>query len=227
LDLAGQGHGWLAEYRVWNRLRTPEEIRADFDRIFEGDTKPAGLIHYFSAANWGRLHGTAKVEQSSDFPPLLTAVEARAQAEKFARFRLLAGNSGDAAHGKALFTTTCMVCHSVAGQGAQIGPVLNGAGASGVEALLRNILTPNAAMEAGYRMFRVELIDGDVLDGLLVSQEKDAILLRHPNSEDQRIPQNQVRRAHFTKRSIMPEGLLEALKPEEVTDLFAYLKTLK
>ena len=120
-----------------------------------------------------------------------------------------------------------MVCHSVAGQGAQIGPVLNGAGAGGVEALLRNIVTPNAAMEGGYRMFRVELKDGEVLDGFLVSQDRESIVLRRPNSEDLRIPQAQVRRADYTRRSIMPEGLLEGLKPEEVTDLFAYLKTLR
>jgi hypothetical protein len=50
---------------------------------------------------------------------------------------------------------------------------------------LRNILTPNAAMEAGYRMFRVELKDGDVLDGLLVLQDNESIILRRPNSEDQ------------------------------------------
>ena len=220
---------WLTEYRVWNRLRTAEEIRADFDRSFEGDSKPDGLTHYFSgsAPGWGKLHGSAKVEKTSDFPLLLTAAEARLQAEKFTKFRALAGQSGDLAHGKALFTTACMICHSVGGQGAQIGPVLNGAGASGVEALLRNILTPNAAMEAGYRMFRIELKNGDLLDGLLVSEDKDAIILRRPNSEDQRIPQTQVRRAEFTKLSIMPEGLLDALKPEEVTDLFAYLKTLK
>src|SRR5262249_6799811 len=135
--------------------------------------------------------------------------------------------SGDAAHGKTLFTTTCMICHSVGGQGAQIGPVLNGAGAPGVEALLRNILTPNVAMEAGYRMFRVELKDGDVLDGLLVSQDAETIILRRPNTEDQRIPQTQIHRAAFTRRSIMPEGLLESLKPGEVTDLFAYLQTLR
>jgi len=221
--------GWLTEYRVWNRLRTAEEIRADFDRTLQDTPAPAGLVRCFSgsAASWGKLHGTAKVEQTSDFPPLLTAAEARAQAAKFGKFRALATASGDTVHGKALFTTTCMICHSAGGQGAQIGPVLNGAGALGIEALLRNILTPNAAMEAGYRMFRVQLKDGDVLDGLLVSQDNESIVLRRPNTEDQRIPQNQVSRAAFTKRSIMPEGLLEALKPDEVTDLFAYLQTLK
>jgi putative heme-binding domain-containing protein len=97
----------------------------------------------------------------------------------------------------------------------------------GVEALLRNILTPNAAMEPGYRIFRIELKDGDMLDGMLVSQDKDAIVLRRPNADDARLAQKDIRKAGFTKSSMMPEGLLEALKPEEVTDLFTFLKTLK
>jgi putative heme-binding domain-containing protein len=97
----------------------------------------------------------------------------------------------------------------------------------GTEALLRAVLTPNAAMEAGYRLFRVELKDGDVVDGLLLSQDKEAVLLRRPNSEDQRIAQAQIKRAAYTRLSLMPEGLLEPLPPADVTDLFSYLKTLR
>jgi len=149
------------------------------------------------------------------------------QAKKFAQFRTFAEKPGDIKLGQALFTTTCMTCHNVGGQGAQIGPVLSGAGAMGIEALLRAVLTPNAAMEGGYRVFRVELKDGDVVDGLLVSQNDEAIILRRPNSDDLRIPQKDVRRAWFTKVSMMPEGLLEALKAEDVSNLFAYLRTLK
>ena len=95
------------------------------------------------------------------------------------------------------------------------------------EELMRAILTPNAAMEAGYRAFRVELKGGDVLDGLLVSQDKEAIILRQPNREDQRILQEKIVRAGYTKTSIMPEGLLDAMPTPDVTDLFTYLKTLK
>ena len=220
--------GWLSEYRVWNRVRTVDEIRADFDRSFEGETKPAGLAHYFPGAGpWGKLKSGAKIVKTSDFPPLLTPVESKILAEKFAKFHAMADKTGDTARGKALFTTVCMGCHSVGGQGGQVGPVLNGAGASGVEALLRNVLTPNAAMEAGYRMFRVELKDGDVLDGIRVSEDKDAIVLRRANVDDLRIAQKDIRKAGFTKSSMMPEGLLDALKPEEVSDLFSYLKTLK
>jgi putative heme-binding domain-containing protein len=82
-------------------------------------------------------------------------------------------------------------------------------------------------MEPGYRVFRVELKDGDVLDGILVSQDKDAIILRRPNMDDTRIAQRDVRKAAFTKSSMMPEGLLDPLAPQDVADLFAYLKALK
>ncbi|HEY6229569.1 MAG TPA: c-type cytochrome, partial [Verrucomicrobiae bacterium] len=139
----------------------------------------------------------------------------------------LAQKSGDLDHGKTIFGQTCATCHTVASQGGQIGPVLNGAGAMGTEALLRAVLTPNAAMEAGYRTFRVELKDGDVLDGFLVSQDNEAIVLRQPNAQDRRIPQDDVRRARFTKISMMPEGLLDSLPEKDATDLLAYLKTLK
>ena len=225
--------GWLSEYRVWSRARSAEEIRADFDRSYEseiGNLKsemPSGLVHQFSGTNWGKLHGGAKVLKTSDFPPLLTPAESKTLAEKFNKFHTLAEKAGDLANGKALFTTVCMGCHSVGGQGGQVGPVLNGAGALGVEALLRNILTPNAAMEPGYRVFRVELKDGDVLDGIRVSEDKDAIVLRRQNMDDARIPQATVRKASFTRTSIMPDGLLDGMKPQEVSDLFSYLKTLR
>jgi putative heme-binding domain-containing protein len=219
--------GWLDEFRVWNRARTPEEIRAEFDRSFAGETKPAGLEQLFTGAAWSQLKSGAKIVRTPDFPRLLTAAESRAQVEKFGAFRALAERSGESAHGQALFGTICATCHSVGGKGGQIGPVLNGAGAMGTEALLRALLTPSAAMEPGYRTFRVQLQDGEVVDGFLVSQDNEAIVLRRQKMEDTRIAQKDVRRAGFTKLSMMPEGQLEALKPQEVSDLFAYLKKLK
>jgi putative heme-binding domain-containing protein len=167
------------------------------------------------------------VEKTQDFPALMTAAQSQALAEKFSRVCALADQPGDVARGRALCTTTCQICHSVGGQGAQIGPVLDSAGALGVEALLRNVLTPNAAMEPGYRVFRIELKDGDVLDGKLVSEDRDAFVLRRPNTVDLRVPRSDVLRSRFTKMSMMPEGLLDALQPGEVSDLFTYLKTLK
>ena len=99
--------------------------------------------------------------------------------------------------------------------------------ANGTDALLRAILTPNAAMEAGYRTYRVQMKDGETLDGFFVSEDENTIVLRQPNLQDQRISKDEVRRADFTQQSLMPEGLLDALAADDVRDLFAYLKALK
>ena len=49
MDNAGQRQaGWLSEFRVWDPARTAEEIRAEFDRTYAGDTSP-GLVRFFWA----------------------------------------------------------------------------------------------------------------------------------------------------------------------------------
>ena len=216
----------LAEYRIWNRCRTADEIRTDFDRSFEGESLPESAKYFILGDSWGKLNGSARVIRTLDPPPVLTAAEARAQALKLSQFRALVAKAGDTAHGKQV-AAVCLTCHLIQGQGGNIGPNLSGAGAMATEALLRSILTPNAAMEAGYRVFRVELNSDDIVDGFLVSQDKDAVILRIPNSDERRIPRNQIRRANFVRRSLMPEGLLEALPEKDATDLLAYLQTLK
>ena len=218
--------GMLAEFRVWDRCRTAEEIRAEFDLSYEGETNVQHLVHHFFGERWGKLHGNAKVKKTLDPPPLLTLAEARSQSEKLAKYRLLAQNSGDAAKGKQL-ATACLACHAIQGQGAQIGPNLSGAGAMNIDAMLRSILTPNAAMEAGYRTFRVELNSDDILDGFLVSQDAQAVILRIPNAEDRRIPRSEIRRASYLRRSLMPENLLESLPDVDATHLLTYLRSLK
>ncbi len=113
------------------------------------------------------------------------------------------------------------------GQGGNLAPALDGVGHTGVEAILRNVLTPSAAMESAYQTFRVTLADGSVIDAFLVEQTADALLLRLPGGPDRRIPRADVRSSGYLRRSLMPEGLLDALPPESVSDLFAHLKSLR
>ena len=102
-----------------------------------------------------------------------------------------------------------------------------GRGHKDVDALLRNLLTPNAAIEGGYRKYRVLTRTGRLLEGLLVSEDGDAVVLRQPDRNDFRVPRADILRAGYTATSVMPEGLLEALEPQQVVDLFAYLRSLK
>jgi putative heme-binding domain-containing protein len=224
---SGGTQGRLAEFRVWNRARSADEIRAEFDRSYVGDdARPASLVSVHGGDSWGELGGDARVEPALDAPALVTADELITRAEKFARFRGLAAAGGNPDNGRHLFTSRCLTCHQQGGQGGKIGPVLDGVGATGVEAILRNVLTPNAAMEGGYRSFRVLTKDGRIVQGMLVSRDADAIVIRQPDTADIRIPTKDVARADFLPISLMPEGLLESMSAQEVSDLFAHLASL-
>ena len=231
---SGGTAGWLAEFRVWSVARSAKQIRENFDRSLTlsevGGHVPVpalNLTHVFSGASWGPLQGKARVDFTDDAPALLTAAEAAVQDEKFTRFRALANTRGNPESGKQLFTAVCLACHQFAGQGGAIAPALDGVGNTGVEALLRNILTPSAAMESAYRTFRVVLTDGSVREGFLVEESADSLVLRTPGAEDRRIPRTEIRTTSYLRRSLMPEGLLEGLPPEQVSDLFAHLKSLR
>ncbi len=105
--------------------------------------------------------------------------------------------------------------------------MLSGVGAMGTEAILRNILTPNAAMENGYRIFRVEKTDGSIVEAFFVSEDKNAVVIRLPGAADQRLERKDIRSTKYLRRSLMPEGLLDTMTDPQATDLFAYLLSLK
>ncbi len=225
-NVAPDTKGQLAEYRVWRRCRTADEIRAAFDRTQL--VAAAGELAYYkpSGAAWDQCQKGARVVRTMDFPVLVTPEAALALDARFAHYRALAEQPGDAAKGQVL-GAICMGCHLVKGAGGQIGPNLSSAGAMGTESLLRNILTPNAAMEPGYRVFRAELIDGSIREGFLAAQDETAIVMRLPGVADERIGRDQIRQSSFTKRSLMPEGLELSFSPEQWSDLFAWLKSLR
>ena len=227
--------GWMNEFRVWKVARSPEEILANFDRTFLGEAGIGGggknpatrdLMNLLTGTQWPSLHN-AKIQRTMDAPALLDSTAAKSLAEKFEKFRAMANANGDGARGKQLFTTTCLVCHQAGGQGAGFAPNLDGAGLRTMDGLLRAILTPSAAIEAGYRSFRVETKDGEIHDGFLASQDATGVVLRQPNVEPLKISAEQIKRAAFRNVSIMPEGLLEGMEAQQVKDLFAYLKSMK
>jgi putative heme-binding domain-containing protein len=226
-NAGGGTKGALAEYRIWKRALSAEEIRTGFDRSVPTEERPAELIfHATGGGAWGELQAGARVAKTSDGAPILSAKEATEMDAKLAKYRALALQPGDPERGRT-FATVCTACHLIGNTGGKIGPNLSGVGAMGTEAILRNLLMPNAAMENAYRTYRVEMKDGNMREGFLAAEDKDAIVLRLVGSEDQRIPRKDVAAAKFLRRSLMPEGLLEGMTETQVRDLFAYLLTLK
>ncbi|MCU0797926.1 MAG: DUF1080 domain-containing protein [Akkermansiaceae bacterium] len=216
------------ELRIWNMAREEKDLLATWRTRLGNEDHPPGLVKRFAADTPGlKLEGGAAIDWQTDPPSLITPAEAAAAREKYDRFRTWAVGAGDAARGKALATASCMICHRIKDEGIAIGPDLSGAGAMGVDGLLRNILYPNDQLESGYYRHDVTLKDGSLLSGFLVSEDADRLILRPLGADERVIPRDEIASHDVSRRTLMPEGLIDAHTPQQVADLFTYLLSLK
>ena len=134
----------------------------------------------------------------------------------------------DLGHGRALFSRTCSACHTLYGEGGSVGPDITGANRSSLDYLLGNIVTPSAVIQDAYRMQIVLTDDGRVLSGILAGENERQVRLRtadHP--EPLVIAKSQIESREVAKVSMMPDGLLKNLSPDEIVDLIGYLQSAK
>jgi putative heme-binding domain-containing protein len=131
-------------------------------------------------------------------------------------------SKADASNGRLVFSTICAACHKLYGEGAAIGPDLTGSDRHNLDYLLGNIVDPNAVVPADYRVSVVKLKDGRVLAGVIPEQTEKLVTVQTP-AERVTVPRSDIADLQQMPQSLMPEGLLEALGPDKVKDLFAYL----
>ena len=128
----------------------------------------------------------------------------------------------DLANGRRLYEQRCSSCHVLYGKGGKLGPDLTGSGRSNLDYLLENIVDPNSAVSADYRMNVIELEDGRVLSGMIVGQDRNSLTLRLPGSENV-IVKSLIKSRTALPNSIMPMGLLDGMGPQASRDLVGYL----
>jgi putative membrane-bound dehydrogenase-like protein len=132
---------------------------------------------------------------------------------------------GNPAAGREIFKNTCAVCHKLFDDGASVGPDLTHANRSDRNFLLVSIVDPSAVARAEYLNYLVKTTDGRVLSGLLVEQTPAAVTLLAAKGERTTIPRDKVQVLKESPVSLMPEGLLSAMKPQQLRDLFSYLQS--
>jgi len=148
------------------------------------------------------------------------------------RFKLVLNPSGttlrfkgDAAEGKKLYTQMCATCHKLFGEGSTIGPELTGADRKNTAWLLTQIVDPNEFIRPEYVNHNVEMKDDRSLTGLIVEQSDSALTLLDAQNQRTVLNRADVKEITASATSLMPEGLLESLTPEQVRDLFSYLQS--
>src|SRR5262249_1542233 len=94
----------------------------------------------------------------------------------------------NAARGREIFAKTCATCHQIGGQGARIGPQLDGIGARGADRLLEDILDPNRNVDQTFRVTNLALADGRLVSGLLLREEGAVLVLADAQGQEIRVP---------------------------------------
>jgi len=67
-------------------------------------------------------------------------------------------------------------------------------------------------------------IDEIVVTGVIESEDDEILVLLTPDQKRVEIYQDDIEERKTSKLSLMPEGQLDTLKPEEVRSLFKYLQ---
>ncbi len=142
---------------------------------------------------------------------------------------------GDAAKGEKVYRDPtgplggiCATCHAIAGKGGQIGPDLGAIAANYKRAdLITSILEPSKTIALGFEQVMIETAAGDSFFGALRAETADSLKVVGADGVPHDIKRADVKKRTDMKTSLMPQGLTLAIKPEDFTDLIAYLETLK
>jgi putative heme-binding domain-containing protein len=157
------------------------------------------------------------------------SVKAGTPEEKLAEMRRL-GNDlragpGDRGRGKDLFLKHCATCHKLFGEGGDVGPDLTGVARGDTTALLASIVDPGAVVRSPFLQYVVATRGGRVAAGLIAAQDNASVTLVDAQGKRTVLPRDEIEELRDVPTSIMPEGLLMPLDPQQVRDLFRYLQS--
>ena len=187
------------------------------------DTKLIALIAYLQ-----RLGTDLQASETdvSDEPPLTEPQQKLLDKYK----QLLTYESikaADVVAGKKIYSDTCGKCHQLFDEGGNIGPALTSTQRWSTDYLLENIVAPSREILEAYKTEVVLTIDGVVVTGVIASEDDELLVLLTADQKRVEVYQEDIEERKTSKLSLMPEGQLETLKPDEIRSLFKYLQLPK
>ena len=164
-----------------------------------------------------------------EHPKLAAAAEGNGDADPAAWTKLLRTvpwEKGDAGRGEALFRArACATCHTGT---TRLGPDLTAVTSRFSRAdLFDAVIYPSRDVAPPYRVTRIETRSGQVYYGIVAFESADGLILQTGAATTVRVATPDLASRSPSTRSLMPDGLLKGLKPEDLANLYSYLQTLK
>jgi putative heme-binding domain-containing protein len=135
--------------------------------------------------------------------------------------------TGDPKNGEELFFNKelkCANCHKIGDKGVSLGPDLSAIGKDRTRAeLLDSILFPSAKVDPKFASYLVKTHDGRSFTGLLVKRDEKQAVLRDVENKEIVLAADNIETIQPSRLSLMPDGVVSGLTPQEAADLVEYL----
>ena len=170
-----------------------------------------------------------EIAENADDPELNALAKAYREKIGGQGIQKLALHGGNVARGRTSYESNlaaqCMRCHALEGRGGDVGPALDGLAARRNPAfILESVVAPQAAVTMGYGVQSITTKSGDLVMGVLVSEDDQSITIREGN-RSRKLAKADVADRSEPVSGMPPAGLV--LKPRELRDLLAFLQSLK
>ena len=139
--------------------------------------------------------------------------------------KIVSESKADPYAGKMLYTAKCATCHTLHGQGGNVGPDLTSYKRDDVPQMLLNVINPSAETREGFESSVIVAKSGRMVTGIVTEKDARVVVVRTAEGQQVVLPKDDIESVNVSGVSMMPEGLLDGLSDQQVCDLFAYLRS--
>jgi len=176
------------------------------------------------ARSLNKILGQSFIDYYGDVKPVTTD-----RIKTIAKYKRMVSGSAlenaDASRGRMVYEKTCASCHVLYGAGGKIGPDLTGSNRANLDYILLNSVAPSYDVPESYQMVLIQTIDGRLVNGVIAEEDATKVVLKTVEQPRLVIAKADIETRKVSEKSMMPEGQLDQMKPQEVRDLIKYLQT--
>jgi putative heme-binding domain-containing protein len=160
--------------------------------------------------HWGEVKGATTAQMATEINRLA---------------KIVSDSKADPYAGKMLYTAKCATCHTLHGQGGNVGPDLTSYKRDDVPQMLLNVINPSAEIREGFENSVIVAKSGRMVTGIVAEKDARVVVVRTAEGQQVVLPKDDIESITVSGVSMMPEGLLDELSDQQVCDLFAYLRS--
>lgn len=125
--------------------------------------------------------------------------------------------------GQQIFKRDCAACHQLHGEGAMVGPQLDGINRRGLERVLEDILLPNQNVDHAFRSQVLLLESGQLVVGLIQSEDETSLQMTDQQGKAVTVAVAQIEERRTTPQSLMPGDVAHQYSDATLLGLMSFL----